>query len=96
MIRRRCHLHVWQAVDDVKRDDKAIIGDDALASTTDNGPIMDLVLVVFNLTGSMQSPIESMVGVLAEDDNDGTFLRDDASSCVDHLEVQSSDGCQCQ
>ena len=49
-IHVRLHLEVREAIDDVKRDDIAIVGNDALSSSDTHGAVVNLVAVGFDLS----------------------------------------------
>ena len=77
---------MWCAIDDVQRDDASIMSVDRLSASSLHRAVVDTVLVVFSLNGRMNFVIESMVGALMQDDDDGSLLSGNLGRCINKLE----------
>ena len=80
------HLEVRETIDDIKWDNVTVIGTDALSTTDLHRTVINLILVSFKLTSGMNGAMDTVVGILTEDTNNGTFLSEDVASTVNNLE----------
>jgi hypothetical protein len=90
------HLQVRQTINDVKRKNVSFMGANVLLATNLHRAIVDSATMSFDLSTRMNSAIETMVGVLAKNDNDFSPLRHDLGrgidkgECIEFMVVDSS------